>query len=134
MNKTIRMSEAVSIAFHSAVYLANKPKEMISAKSIADELKISEAHLSKVLQRLVKVGLMRSNRGPRGGYGLAREPVEITLLDLYEAVEGPIHNPDCMFGYHICKRDNCIFRGLHETIFHVYLDYLEQTRIHQLID
>ena len=62
----IKISEASSLAIHAMVFLAAKPGEKLSTSYIASEIKVSEAHLSKVLQRLNKVGLVVSSRGPSG--------------------------------------------------------------------
>jgi hypothetical protein len=56
------------------------------ARYLANRFEISEAHLAKVLQRLVKAELLRSVRGPRGGFILTRAPESVTLLEVFEAV------------------------------------------------
>ena len=71
METILKMSEAVSIALHASALLASDPGTKLSNKQIAGRLHVSEAHLSKVLQRLVKVGLVRSMKGPKGGFVLA---------------------------------------------------------------
>ena len=50
----------------------------------------SLGHLSKVLQRLTKVGLLSATRGPTGGFGLAKPAKEITMLKVFEAVDGKL--------------------------------------------
>ena len=60
------------------------------ARDIAGAASLPDPFLGKVLSQLVKAGLARSVKGPRGGYSLARAPGEITLLDIIEAVDGPI--------------------------------------------
>jgi len=49
------------------------------------------------MQRLTKLGLLRSIRGPGGGFLQARPPAQIKLLEVYEAVEGPLEPQDCVF-------------------------------------
>jgi Rrf2 family protein len=65
---------------------------------LANRFEISEAHLAKVLQRLVKAELLRSVRGPRGGFILTRAPESVTLLEVFEAVinEHRCHPSHCL--------------------------------------
>ena len=70
MADLIRMSEATALGLHTMAAVARRD-EPTPAAQIAEELHASEAHLSKVLQRLVRGGLLRSKRGPFGGYTLA---------------------------------------------------------------
>ena len=104
----LRISEAASLAMHSAGLIAAGDGRSMSTKEIAAIFRVSEAHLSKVLQRLVKVGLMESLRGPKGGFSLAKDPGSITLLEVYEATEGPIEPGDCLFGLALCDGTDCV--------------------------
>lgn len=107
MANLIRMSEATALGLHTMAVVARR-SEATSTAQIATELRASEAHLSKVLQRLVRVGLLSSRRGPSGGYALAKPPTEITLLDVYEALEGPLRRDGCLFTRPVCRRAHCI--------------------------
>lgn len=61
----------------------------------------------KVLQRLVRGGVIRAKRGPRGGFALARHPGSITLKEIYEAIEGPVGVNTCPFGVPLCSGGDC---------------------------
>ena len=65
-------------------------KDSVMAKNIASEYGIGWEYLLKVLQQLVRANVLRSKRGPRGGFTLARPLSEISMLDVIEAVEGPM--------------------------------------------
>ncbi len=104
----LKISEAASLAMHALGYLANREDHPVTVREIASRFEISEAHLSKVLQRLVKVGLLRSIRGPKGGFLLTRDPGVISLLEIYEAVEGTIEPSQCLLGASICDGESCI--------------------------
>lgn len=116
MTSMLKVSEAASLALHTAVFLADNPDQAIPARNIADVLHVSEAHLSKVLQRLGHAGLVRSTRGPHGGFVLSRPGDRITLLEVYEAIEGPIEDCDCLFTTAVCGRANCILGGLLQSV------------------
>ena len=68
---------------------------MVSAKRIAEEFAIPPELLAKILQRLAKERLIVSQNGPRGGYVLARRPIEITVGQVVRALEGPINIVEC---------------------------------------
>jgi len=131
---TVRISEAASIGMHAMVLLTGREEGLVSTRQIAEALQVSEAHLSKVLQRLAKVGLVASIRGPKGGFRLARVAEEVRLIDVYEAIEGPLTANGCLLGEKVCRGEKCIFGGLLDRIHRQMREYLEQTRLPDLSD
>jgi Rrf2 family protein len=107
MAKIFSMSEAASIGIHSMVLIA-RAENGINAVKIAEATGLSKNHISKVLQRLVKNDLLKSVRGPAGGFTLKKQPEQISLLDVYETIEGSIEITDCPMAHDICGFDNCI--------------------------
>jgi Rrf2 family protein len=87
----MKLTTASRYAAQALVHLARLPAGAWGRKrDIASAEGLPDTFLEKVLGRLVKAGLARSVKGPGGGYSLARAPKEITLLDIIEAVDGPI--------------------------------------------
>ncbi len=87
----MRLSNASSYAIHSLVHMAaQKDNHLVASHHIAKGQGIPERFLLKVLRPLVNLGILRSVKGPNGGYRLARAPKDVTLLEIVEAVEGPI--------------------------------------------
>ncbi|MDD3714188.1 MAG: Rrf2 family transcriptional regulator, partial [Atribacterota bacterium] len=85
MKGIVSLSEASLLALHSMVLLAQHDSEPLTIKQMAEKTASSEAHLSKVMQRLAKINLVDSIRGPNGGFYL-KNPIElVTLLDIYQA-------------------------------------------------
>ncbi len=137
MKSIINISEAYSLALHAMSMIAGAEKETpITAKAIATRLGASEAHLAKVLQRLVHAGILGSARGPSGGFFLDRPAEGITLRDAYEAVEGPLRLDNCLIGTRICGGKSCVFDDLiHKvnTDFERYLDSTSVERIKEVL-
>jgi Rrf2 family protein len=93
-------------AIRGMVYLATKPAGEISLISeIALSVDVSPALLAKIFQQFNKHGLVKSYRGTGGGFILGRPPEKITLLEIVEAVEGPIMLNRCLIDDGACNRD-----------------------------
>lgn len=107
MSKIFAMSEAASIAIHSMVLIARN-ETGINAVKIAENTGFSKNHISKVLQRLVKDDLLKSVRGPSGGFMLRKDPQKLSLLAIYEAIEGRMIITDCPFENEVCHFDRCL--------------------------
>jgi Rrf2 family protein len=112
--------------------LATRSGEIMSTRRIASELKVSEAHLSKVLQRLGRLGLVRSIRGARGGFVLGRDAEEVTLLDAYEAIDGPLQPSSCLTQHRACQGHGCILEDMLVTINNDVRDRLSSQRVSEL--
>src|SRR5437763_16557454 len=87
----MRLTRASSYALHAVVYMAaEKNDRPIASHLVAQARGIPERFLLKVLKPLVSAQVLLSVKGPNGGYRLAKPPNEITMLEILEAVDGPI--------------------------------------------
>ena len=125
----LKISEAASLAMHALGYVAKREDGPITSREIASRFEISKAHLAKVLQRLVKVELLRSSRGPRGGFILTRSPESVTLLEIYEAIEGRFEPSQCLQSSAICDGDNCILGSIVLEANNMLRTRLEETTL-----
>jgi Rrf2 family transcriptional regulator, iron-sulfur cluster assembly transcription factor len=81
----------------SVLYLARQPYKKISfVTEISEEYKIPRSFLAKILQKLVKAKIVRSYRGVKGGFSLARQAKDISVLDVLEAIEGKLAMNICL--------------------------------------
>jgi len=107
-------SSACEYAIRAATHLAlHPPGAFVSAGDISDAEDIPAPFLSAVLQRLVAADLLRSARGPGGGYTLARAPAKISLYDIRAAIDGIADLEGCALGLGACSDDATC--PLHET-------------------
>ena len=89
----MRISRSTGYALLAVGYVAqHKEQKIILSQSIAKEYDIPLEYLLKILQQLVRANVFRSKRGPRGGFSLARPIRKITLLQVIEAVDGPMRS------------------------------------------
>ncbi|ADE58019.1 RrF2 family transcriptional regulator [Aminobacterium colombiense] len=131
MNTFISISEAASLAFHGMGLLAISGKRM-STKEMAEAINVSEAHLAKVFQRLVRCGFVTSSRGPGGGFELARPAESISLLDIYEAIEGQTDGGYCLLHQKECPFRTCIFGDMLKKMTKEIRDFLREKNLSEL--
>lgn len=91
----LKLNKSTRFGLYSLVTLAERPDELVSASQIAQRFRISEHHLAKVLQQLVKARLVRSTRGTKGGFQLAKNPAKVTLLDVVRVFEPDLATQTC---------------------------------------
>jgi len=132
MSSLVNISEAASLGLHTMALLVNHSERRLTNQEIADRLKASGNHLAKVMQRLVKVGLVSSIRGPQGGYLLKKPPRHVTLLEIYEAIDGPVQETACLSEHPICRGTSCILGQAVESIHRQFRDYLSKTTLAEL--
>lgn len=132
MSNIVKISQAASMALHAMVFLASEPDRVVPSKEVASTLGGSEAHLCKVMQRLAKAGLVSSTRGPKGGFVLKRGPRYIRLLEIFEAMEGPLEETNCLLGRPICRGGNCIFGDLLRDVDRQAKEYLSKRSLWDL--
>lgn len=107
MGRVISLSEASSIAIHAMVLIA-KSESNLNVNKIAELTGASRNHLAKVMQRLVKDKYVKSTRGPLGGFLLLKPADEITMLDIYETIEGEIEQTPCPLERPVCPFSKCL--------------------------
>lgn len=101
----MQITRQADYAIRAMLYLARQVDGVRSATSqIADEQQIPPSFLAKIISQLSISGLIHTSRGAKGGVILAKTPAEISLLDVVEAIDGPIN-------LNVCAHDekNCPF-------------------------
>ena len=109
VNGIVHLSDAALIAVHALAGLAAAPGRLVQGKSLASIIDASESHLAKVMQRLVRAGLVHSVKGPNGGFALAKDAGDVSFRETIEAVDGPLSGDFCPFRTERCDPRNCIF-------------------------
>lgn len=80
-------SQTVEYALRAVVFLASNPSQPATTEALAVATKVPKAYLSKVLQGLVRGGILQSQRGVGGGMTLVKSPAELTILEVVRSVE-----------------------------------------------
>ncbi len=108
------ITRATEYAVRTVIYLAQQPKnQIVLKKDICRTQQVTPAFLTKILQPLIKCGIVSSQRGVGGGFHLALEADQITILDIYQAQEGDLKLNHCLLDGDFCDRDAVC--GAHEV-------------------
>lgn len=101
----MQLTLAGEYAIRAMIHLASEPQgRLVSISTISSLWEIPEDFLRKIVAQLSRAGLVKSQRGKMGGLRTARSPEEITILNIIEAVEGPIFLNKCLVGPDVCQR------------------------------
>lgn len=133
MSRIINLSEAASIALHAMILIARQDGSSINVDKIAENTNSSRHHVAKVMQRLAKDGFVGSSRGPTGGFFLTRNPEEISLLDIYEAIEGRIVENKCPMEKPVCTFDKCFLNNIAHDLTITFKNYMKEHTLAQYI-
>ncbi len=97
------LSNACDYGIRAALYVATqRNRKFVPIREISQKLQISFHFLTKILQILTQANLMTSFRGPNGGVAFARDPDNITLMDIIRAIDGPGLFEKCVLGLSDC--------------------------------
>ncbi|HOX42357.1 MAG TPA: Rrf2 family transcriptional regulator [Myxococcota bacterium] len=130
----MKLSKSTELALHGLFQLATtRPRQLLVAE-MATAQHVSTSYLAKVFQRLARKGLVKSTRGKKGGFTLAREPAQITLADIVRAVEAEEPLFECLGPQRDCKAlEDCLvhdcFKAAEAQLFHT----LEGTSLGDLL-
>ncbi len=108
----MQITRQADYAVRAVLHLARAGNtERAATSSIAKEQRIPPSFLAKIISQLSIAGLLHTSRGARGGVTLAREPKDITLLEVVEAIDGPIQLNECVANDGVCTfEEDCPIR------------------------
>lgn len=86
----MQITRETDYAIRCVYYLSGKTGNVTMVDEISREMSIPKSFLAKILQKLSKAAIVKSYRGVKGGFEIAKDPKGISLLDVIEAVQGPV--------------------------------------------
>lgn len=130
----MKLSRMADYAVVLMTHMAADPGRNFTAQGLADRSHLPQPTVAKVMARLARGGLLRSLRGVKGGYGLAREPAAIVVADIVGLMDGPIALTDCLSGGAvICGvQHNCPSRAGVEKVNAILRDALSSVTLEDL--
>ena len=120
-------------ALRSLIYLSGKPGRATVA-DIAGYFQISRDHVAKVIQRLARLGFVRSIRGQGGGVEMARDADDISVGEVIHAMEGKTHLLDCVASEGVCVIErNCKLKGVLARAESLQMEFLYSVKLSDVI-
>lgn len=132
----MKISTKGRYALRMLVYLAaHEADGFVSLKEIAEQQHISKKYLEQIVPMLSKSGILRTNRGNRGGYMLAKRPEECTVGDVLRATEGSLAPVVCLdYEENDCPRANeCCTLYIWEGLYKAVSDYLDSITVQDIL-
>jgi Rrf2 family protein len=131
----MQVTRQADYATRAVLHLARAGKDqLIPTREVAIKQNIPSSFLSKIIAQLSIAGLLHTYRGAKGGIRLARQPQNITLLEVIEAIDGPIQLNVCVEGEGFCSfEDNCSIRSVWYEAQKNLITKLRSTNFAQLI-
>jgi FeS assembly SUF system regulator len=102
----LRVSKLTDYGTVVMTYLARESDRLHSVSEIAAEIRLAAPTVSKILKQLVREGLVISHRGVKGGYSLARRPQQISMVEIIDALEGPVGLTECGSAPGLCLQES----------------------------
>lgn len=130
------VSKTSRYALQAATDLAGQWNEDTpsQAAEIADRTGVPRNYLSKLLHQLTRGGVLVSERGPKGGFRLARDPEKITLAMVVNAVDPAMADLHCLLGRPVCRdSDPCQAHSKWKTVSGGLRDFLNETSVADLV-
>lgn len=131
----LRVTRLTDYATVVLTVLAARPQDVLSAGDLAELAGLEAPTVSKVLKPLAQAGLVEGFRGAHGGYRLARAPGEISLIEIVEAMEGPLAMTECSLDDHLCGiAHQCGVRANWRRINDVVAAALREVSLAQMLE
>lgn len=128
----MQITRETDFAMRCVLYLSGQPDKVIMVDKISREMATPKSFLAKILQKLVKAGVVKSFRGVKGGFQLSRAPNDISLLDVIEAIEGIVALNACAVDSSICGfSDTC---GVHTVWVKLRVEVSELLKKHNFAE
>lgn len=110
----MQITRQADYALRAMLYLAQlEPGQRAATSQIAEDQKIPPSFLAKIISQLSIAGLIHTSRGARGGVSLARQPEGVSILEVVEAIDGPIALNECTHDENACQfGSSCPLRPL----------------------
>ena len=129
----MKRNSRLSLALHTLSHMAEEPERVRSSAHIADHAGTNPVVVRRVLGKLREAGLLYAEKGQAGGWGLAKRPAEITLADIYLALDGRlVAGADLAEGPEGEALPSCSLENALQQRVHGILDEIEQGLIARL--
>lgn len=130
----LRLSKMADYGTVVLTGMVREPERSRSASEIAAAIHVPAPTVSKILKMLARAGLVSSVRGAHGGYLLSRAPQAISLVDIIDAMDGPIGMTECSVTPGLCAQEGgCAVRANWQRVNRIVIDALREITLDQMV-
>jgi len=131
----MRFTKAEDYGLYGVLYLAEQESgRVVPLSEVSREQEVPEKFLAKIFQSLSKAGIVKSHRGVKGGFTLAKPAEDITIRELVETIQGPYFLSKCIHDHKECKKsENCPVKYLLNSTLQVILDHFQSFTLADMI-
>ncbi len=131
----MQITRETDYAIRCMLYIAASESGSAVVGDISEAQSVPRTFAAKIMQKLQRAGLVKSKRGVKGGYFLTREPSEISLLDIIEAIEGPLSLNICVVDKNSCDRvSQCSVHPIWVELRDIFAESLKRYTLKDLIN
>ncbi|MEW6585674.1 MAG: Rrf2 family transcriptional regulator [Nitrospirota bacterium] len=123
----MEITRETDYAIRCVYYLTRNRDRVSMVDEIARSMSIPKSFLAKIVQKLAKVGIVKSFRGMKGGFQLAKDPIKLNLYDVIEAIQGEVFINRCAVDNKFCsRRTRCAVHPVWKTIGQRLMEHLKE--------
>ena len=133
-------SNSCRYGIRAILYIASRQQgdEKTGLKQISRDLALPTPFLAKVLQQLAKQKILKSLKGPHGGFSLAKDPKKISILDIVRTIDGEEVFTNCLIHNTTCtcvdkKKEPCPLHENYSKVRSELIDLFSSTTVHELV-
>ncbi len=132
----MQISKSAGYAIHGLGYLVTRgTKDPVQISEISSNQDVSKTYLAKIFQQLSTARIVVGHRGVTGGYLLAHEPKDITLVNIIEAVDGPVIRRHCCLGMFGCAiKDRCYVLNVFNEANERFVEVLQNVTLQDVVE
>lgn len=131
----MQITKQADYAVRAVQYLSELDEGVLASTSrIASDRKIPSSFLAKIIAQLSVAGILQTSRGAKGGVRLAKDPSEISLLDVIEAIDGPLALNSCVHQHPNCEMEDCAVRPVWADIQEELVKRLKSSTFDQFLE
>ena len=128
MSSPVSIPESIFLAVHALAKLASSETKSVKLNDLLIRPGSAD-HLSKVMQKLTKAGMVKSRRGRSGGFAMGVNPSDIRLMDIWIALEGTFETAICPYTGNGCSLPNCLFGSIGFDASELIREYFTNTTV-----
>ena len=128
------ISRSLEYALRLAAVLALMPEgSSLRADELAEKASVPRAYVSKILTRLSRAKILTGIKGHGGGFALSRDPAEISMREIFAAIEGATHEGRCVFAFRRCnEQEPCVLHHRWQALQSLFSNWADSTTLAHL--